>query len=196
MLIKEDKFKDSFNGWIYITDDAIYYQSQVGFKIYKIDTKTMAMNPISMNEFQDINVVGDSIYYRNSSKGHRIYKYDLKTGKDEEISEPIIGRLISDGQYLYYLLNDPETFEYCIYKSDLNGKNKQLINSTEFYMHTMNVDGNNIYFSVVGDGAYKLVPGKPAEKLSDEPFVGYIIIGEKYVYLVNFDLKIVKMIAR
>ncbi|SHI54044.1 leucine-rich repeat domain-containing protein [Lutispora thermophila] len=198
LLVKAENFRDSLRSLICITDEEICYISVDGYNIYRIDRNTMITEPLSFHSFGDMTIVGDSIYYiklcASPSSENEICKYNLKTGRNGLLSQIFGNSLISDGQYLYYVMYDPYTYEYSICKSDLNCKNKELIFKTNEAIYNLNMDGDKIYLSTLGK-VYKIGPEKQAEVVF-EGYCEHIIVGEKYIHIVDNDGTIDKMIPR
>ena len=198
ILVREQQIEGGFNYFIHFTTDYIYYQSRTDYKLYRIDIKTLEVNCIGDHEFQDINVMGQDLYYRNSSDNGKIYRYNLITGEDTKISDiPITKNLILDGTDLYYSGQDSDTYYFYIYKMSLDGKTIERIDSTEgIYFNSLNIDNGVIYGLSYNRGLYKIDQDTSVEHLVTGTTFGNIIVGQRYIYIVGFNLTITHMLDK
>lgn len=195
-VVDINRFQDGFSNWYYINDGSIYYNSRTSQNLFRIDIDTLDVNIVSENKFNYLNVVGDYIYYTNGNKRINISRYNLLTGEDKILSEVQASNLISDGKYLYYLLyefiEEIDDYRYSIYKADMNGRNAVSIYQTKSsQIANINIDDyGNVYVSIYDDGVYKISLNNSTvpllEKVSNNPYISYIIIGEKYIYLLDY----------
>lgn len=199
-LLDSSQFDGGINRGIYVTTKGIFYESQDGYKLYKIDVNTRETKLLLDHQCQDINVVGNYIYYINSSNTSKdnyevskVYKYNIITGEDTKVSDnPITKTLVSDGKYLYYSAQDINSnYDFFVYKMNFDGSNTTKICKVNF--DNFNVENGNIYGNVHGDGVYKISTDGRLQKINSDTDVLSIIIGEQYIYEFKHDCSLVKL---
>lgn len=193
-VVDINKFQDGCTGWYYIFEGDVYYQSRVGYNLYKINLDTLATSLVSENNFHYLNVVGDDIYYRNEIKNGNtnISRYNLLTGEDSIILQAETSNVMSDGKYLYYSVYGQSQKtgrdSYSIYRVNMDGSDVVKLYETESRIRLRNIDNyGNIYLLFNDEGIYKMsivgFPEVKLEKISSDFNITTVIIGERQIYL-------------
>ncbi|MDR1001644.1 MAG: DUF5050 domain-containing protein [Clostridiales bacterium] len=144
--------------------------------IYKVSAKTGAITQLSEAGTVSMAILDDWIYYTLGQDGRSIQKMRLDGSEKTKINDENSTWINIYEDRIYYANETDRQIVSC----DLNGKDRILLKDGTGWCRSLIVYDDNIYYSVSGDGVYKMdLDGNSATKLCDymNNFINYTDMG-------------------
>ncbi len=178
-------FHQSFRTGIAAIDcNWIYYTSNDGGSIYRINVDSNEVEKVNKDDSYFINVADNWIYYSNRNRDFNIYRIQIEGSEHEKITNDRSRYLNVVDDWVYYI-NDNDRNK--IYRVRLDGNEREKViddKAKEFFV----ADGWIFYSNYDKGGEIHKVrlDGSDREKLNDDRS-WYIFANEGWVYFSNLD---------
>jgi hypothetical protein len=182
------KLNDDEAEYMNIVGNNIFYvNANDHYKPYKMKLDGTGRRKINDYPMSNINIIGDWIYFENHIGGAALYKMKTDGSKMTKLNDDCANRMMINviGDWIYYIAYDyPQTG---LYKVKTDGTQRTKLTDQDVF--NVNVIGDTIYYSVIGDGLYEMkTSGKGKKNIIKADIIALgINIANGWIYYYVYD---------